>query len=168
MTVPRPEPGLPGLQGGQGPGQAQPPRCRQRLVQPTDKPEGWPPHSAQPPSPSKVPGAHPAPPTMPRPHPHGGVLGRLPSLQGGCGPRGGRAGSAGGYPLCSDPGRPDLRGLQVATAEAREWPGPTTGTSREHACRDTLRLMVMLLSRGVRAHCLRGQSERGRRPEGLT
>ena len=37
-----------------------------------------------------------------------------------------------------------------------EWPGPTTGASREHACQDTLRLMVMLLSRGVRAHCLRG------------
>lgn len=88
VTVPRPEPGLPGLQGGQGPGQAQPPRCRQRLVQPTGKPKGWPPHSAQSPSPSRVPGTHPAPLTMPRPHPHGGVLGRLPSLQGGCGPRG--------------------------------------------------------------------------------
>lgn len=42
------------------------------------------------------------------------------------------------------------------------------GDLEGHACRDTLRLMVMLLSRGVRAHCLRGQSEQGRKPEGLT
>ena len=51
VTVPRPEPCLLGLQGGQGLGQTQPLRCHQRLVQPTDIPEGWSPHSAKSPSP---------------------------------------------------------------------------------------------------------------------
>lgn len=124
VTVPRPEPCLPGLQGGQGLGQTQPLRCHQRLVQPTDIPEGWSPHSAKSPSPLQGPWYPPNPPT----HFQGPILmagcwGSSPPCRVGGVPRG-QEGTHSAQPLGSltseDSRRPPTRPPVALWAETQD------------------------------------------------
>lgn len=165
VTVPRPESCLPGLRGGQGLGRPSLLTAVSAWCSPQTNPEGRSPRSAKSRFPHEGPRCPPSRPT----HTSQAPSSWRQSWQGaGAAPLpAGWAGSQGAGREVQE-GTHSSQTLGGLTSEDSrwpqqrlcEWPGPTMGASSEHACWDTQRLVVMLLSRGVRAHCPGGSQSR--------